>query len=178
MNCNIKCCSYAVLWKNRVRTFQCTILYQKWARKSCGSICTHTCIHTHMLAYVCVSASSEGKNTTFVRNREVTGPVSHTITLLSTKTKHWTAGQSILYQSWFLTSWNYCCEHPFSHLNSPRQRATGSQDSWNSPAVWHRVLPTSASSPTFIIKLTPAAVARSQLFSPWLPNVKADLKNV
>lgn len=49
-----------------------------------------------MLAYVCVSTSSKGKNLTFVRNREVISPMSHTISLLSTKTKHRTAGQSTL----------------------------------------------------------------------------------
>lgn len=30
---------------------------------------------------------------------------------------------------------NYCCEHPFSHLISVRQRGAGSQDEWTSPAV-------------------------------------------
>lgn len=58
MNCNIKCCSYAVLWKN---TFQCIVLYQQWRRRSYISTCIHTCRYTHMLAFVCVSTSSKGK---------------------------------------------------------------------------------------------------------------------
>lgn len=67
---------------------QCTVLYHQGRRKSYRCICTYKCRYSHMVAYICANINSKGKYLTSVRNREVTSPVSHTISLLSTKSKH------------------------------------------------------------------------------------------
>lgn len=94
---------------------------------------THTHIHMHI--YVCVSTSSRGKERFLRKQGGGYSCVPHHQAVINQDQALLLPGRIYFSKASSFHSENSCCEHPFSHLISTRQRRAGRQDQWISPAV-------------------------------------------
>jgi len=167
MNCSIKCCSYEVLWNNRVRTSQGTSLYYQCRRKNSGNIYAHKYIHTYECIYT-YKYTFQSKRQTCEEQGSDYSCVPHHQAVINQDQALQFWGRTYFSKAGCSHSENYCCEHPFSHLISARQRGAGSQDQQTPPAL----LAPHTSHLRFFLQLhckpDPSCCGSSQLFSTWL----------